>query len=228
MTPEELDEMLTQTLEDNRLSRGEKKALRERIEEAGPDPHQLAVYRSAAFDAARRAMPSGEARTVLDWLDAVVRLMVPDPDDTGAAQAAALFSPDDHCPRQIGDLFDHARESADVCVFAITDDRIRDAIERAHDRGVAVRILSDNDKSNDPGSDVDYLANRGIPVRLDRSDYHMHHKFAVFDGRCLLTGSYNWTRTAALENEENLVLTTDPRLVRPFIQTFEKLWDEVG
>ena len=38
----------------------------------------------------------------------------------------------------------------------------------------------------------------GIPVAFDASEHHMHHKFAIFDGRTLLSGSYNWTRSAAI------------------------------
>jgi phosphatidylserine/phosphatidylglycerophosphate/cardiolipin synthase-like enzyme len=52
----------------------------------------------------------------------------------------------------------------------------------------------------------------------------MHHKFAVFDARTLLTGSYNWTRSAAEDNRENVLVVDDPRLVRPFVETFEELW----
>ena len=55
----------------------------------------------------------------------------------------------------------------------------------------------------------------------------MHHKYAVFDRRCLLTGSYNWTRSAAKNNEENFIITYDPRLVSEFLAAFEELWDEL-
>jgi phosphatidylserine/phosphatidylglycerophosphate/cardiolipin synthase-like enzyme len=71
---------------------------------------------------------------------------------------------------------------------------------------------------------VEQLVAAGIAVRTDRTEHHMHHKFALFDGGLLLTGSYNWTRSAALHNEENFVLTTEPKLVRPFGQLFEGLW----
>jgi phosphatidylserine/phosphatidylglycerophosphate/cardiolipin synthase-like enzyme len=52
----------------------------------------------------------------------------------------------------------------------------------------------------------------------------MHHKFAVFDRRSVLTGSYNWTRSAFRANQENTILTEDPTLVRLFEGEFERLW----
>jgi phosphatidylserine/phosphatidylglycerophosphate/cardiolipin synthase-like enzyme len=94
----------------------------------------------------------------------------------------------------------------------------------AHRRGVAVRILSDDDKSEDRGSDVETFMRAGIPTRTDSTDAHMHHKFAIFDGEILLTGSYNWTRSAERANQENVVLSEDPRLLRDFQGCFDRLW----
>jgi cardiolipin hydrolase len=54
----------------------------------------------------------------------------------------------------------------------------------------------------------------------------MHHKFAIFDRTYLVTGSYNWTRSAASYNEENIVVSDDRRLVSAFSGTFEKLWEK--
>ena len=67
----------------------------------------------------------------------------------------------------------------------------------------------------------------GVPVRVDRTDAHMHHKFAVFDRELLLTGSYNWTRSAANQNYENIIVTDDARLATTFANVFEQYWDEL-
>jgi phosphatidylserine/phosphatidylglycerophosphate/cardiolipin synthase-like enzyme len=91
-------------------------------------------------------------------------------------------------------------------------------------RGIAVRVITDNEKAYDTGSDVLQLANAGIPVLVDDSPYFMHHKFAIFDGEVVLTGSYNWTRGAADNNEENLILSNDRRLLSAFKGEFERLW----
>lgn len=87
-----------------------------------------------------------------------------------------------------------------------------------------MRVLSDNDKRFDEGSDIDRLRRAGIAVRLDDGPEHMHHKFALFDGRLLANGSFNWTRSATERNEENLVVTDDADLVAGFARRFEALW----
>ena len=55
----------------------------------------------------------------------------------------------------------------------------------------------------------------------------MHNKYALFDNRRLLTGSYNWTRSAAKCNEENFIITSDAKLVKAFSCAFEQLWNKL-
>ncbi len=56
----------------------------------------------------------------------------------------------------------------------------------------------------------------------------MHHKFALFDGRSLLNGSYNWTRSAFTQNEENVVVGSDLRLIDIFQAQFDKMRADFG
>ena len=161
---------------------------------------------------------------VLIWLEDVNKLLLPPTTDGSELWSEALFSHDDSCVRRIARLLDTARHAVDLCVFTITDDRIAGAILDAHRRGVALRVISDNDKTHDPGSDIGRLRRAGAPVRLDRTPHHMHHKFALFDRGTLLTGNYNWTRSAAECNSENLLVSNDRRLVSAFAKEFERLW----
>lgn len=55
----------------------------------------------------------------------------------------------------------------------------------------------------------------------------MHHKFAVFDETIVLSGSYNWTRSAAEDNDENIIVTNEQKIVRAFRIQFEKLWPQM-
>ena len=116
------------------------------------------------------------------------------------------------------------RRSADLCVFTITDDRITRALLDCHRRGLKLRLITDNDKAFDLGSDIERIAAAGVAVKVDRTPFHMHHKFAIFDGGAVLTGSYNWTVGAAKNNEENLVVSNDRRLLTAFTGEFDRLW----
>lgn len=52
----------------------------------------------------------------------------------------------------------------------------------------------------------------------------MHHKFAIIDQEVLINGSFNWTRNAITANNENVLITNHPDLVKPYKGEFDKLW----
>ena len=222
MNDAQMDEILLDTLENRRLSRSERRALKQVVAEAGLDKRALERFRRRAFAAADAAATGGRPTgNILDWLEDTVRALLP---RTGSTRAESFFSPGETCLRTIVSCIGAARRNIDVCVFTITDNRICDALVSAHKRGVAMRVISDDDKSSDRGSDLHTLDRAGIDTRFDASEAHMHHKFAIFDRKTLISGSYNWTRSAARVNQENILLTDDGRLVADFQGCFDGLW----
>jgi len=139
----------------------------------------------------------------------------------------AFFSPGEDCLNAIIQAIEDAGKTIKICVFTISDDRISDAIVQAHQRGVNIRIITDNNKLHDAGSDIRELAARGLDVRIDKTRSHMHHKFAIFDETRVLTGSYNWTRSAAMHNHENILVTDNLSIVKDYSREFEKLWESM-
>jgi cardiolipin hydrolase len=231
MTPQEFAALLDRTLEDARLSRNERRSVADAAAAAGDEPTR-AQFRKLAFEKAAAALGGPPAQPVLGWLDDVLRALEPKAGPSTAPAvgeaAEAHFSPGDDCWRRLVSVLGSAKRTLDVCVFTITDDRITAAILGAHRRGVAVRVLTDNEKAADLGSDVEQLRRAGVPLRIDDSPFHMHHKFALVDGALLLNGSFNWTRSASVNNEENFVITGDARLVTAFSRVFEQLWQKFG
>jgi len=229
MQDHDVREKLRASLRDGQLDRTERDEFRSWLEASSVDGQKRAVYQSMAFDLAREAMETKSVPhySALNWLEKIVKLLTPLVSAVPQANVAeACFTPQHDGAARIVRLFGEAKKSVDVCVFTITDDRITTAMLAAHRRGVRIRVITDNEKSFDPGSDIERLIQSGLAVRQDHTEFHMHHKFAVFDQRLLLTGSYNWTRSAALHNEENFVLTSDVKLIRAFAQLFEELWEQ--
>ncbi len=229
MKPHELLEHLAATLDDRRLSRSERRALHATLREAPLTARERGVVEAGVVDAAAEAMHDPRDRQVLRWLADVLGALRADSEQGQERRASrAWFGPDDPLADLLVSLLASARQSIDAAVFTITDDRIHDALVDAHRRGVLVRILSDDDKASDPGSDIWRLGRAGVEVRTDHSPSWMHHKFAVLDQATLLNGSYNWTRAGANENRENFLLTADPLLVRSYRRKFDQLWREFG
>jgi phosphatidylserine/phosphatidylglycerophosphate/cardiolipin synthase-like enzyme len=228
---EALREQLEASLADVRLSDDEKRALTETLRAARLPEEGLRQLRNQAFELVRQHLQEADPsdpQALVRWLEGVVRALDVSRGAGGSYRAQAWFSPGDDCLKAITGQLRACRQRADICVFTLSDDRISAEVLAAHRRGVAVRLITDNEKAFDRGSDVIALRDAGVPVRVDQSAAHMHHKFALFDQRWLLNGSYNWTRAAATENEENLVLCNDPALLRQFAQAFDALWEQLA
>lgn len=218
----ELEAVLKNSLQDFKLDQDEKAVFQSLAKRITDD--QLRFIRNKAFELSRPSIRAGgdEAIKVLTWLERVVK-SIQAPAPKALIQPEAHFSPGSSCRDRIIKLINAAKKSIDICVFTISDNKITGPILDAHHRGIQVTIISDNDKSNDRGSDIYHLLDKGVNVLLDQSQYHMHHKFAIFDNRILLNGSFNWTRSATEVNEENILISAEPALVSKFARQFEKL-----
>jgi phosphatidylserine/phosphatidylglycerophosphate/cardiolipin synthase-like enzyme len=74
---------------------------------------------------------------------------------------------------------------------------------------------------------VTFLANQGIPVRLNSHYAIMHNKYMVIDGQSVQTGSFNYTAGANKRNAENVILLKDvPDMANKYLTDFEKLYSE--
>jgi phosphatidylserine/phosphatidylglycerophosphate/cardiolipin synthase-like enzyme len=223
------DAFLDRALDDGWISREEKRELGELLEDHSPDERRVTQLRAALFDSIIDDVDDEDTQGLIRALEVAVKAIARyDGKRADKAHSESLFFPSRDSLHRLLAILREAERSMDICLFTITDNRVVEVIESALSRGVKVRILSDNDKAEDRGSDIDRLRKLGAPVRLDRSEHHMHHKFAVLDNQTLLTGSYNWTRSAADKNRENILVTTDLDAVRAYAREFDKIWSQLG
>lgn len=201
----------------------DKQTLKKLIRAKNPSNHELNVLRSQLFELAQQG--SAEKVKLVNWLEEVNKCLLPKAAEKKTAENRCYFSPGDDCENAIVSAIRNARSTVKICVFTISENVISEEIIAAHKRGISVSIITDNDKLNDKGSDIRWLANEKIRVRIDEASSHMHHKFCIVDKEVLLTGSYNWTKSAADRNQENLLVTEDPKMVKAYLGEFEKLWD---
>ena len=216
-----LETALATSLEDFSISRSERKELKPLLAAAQGDKTEQAKIRQLAFRMATKAMEEIGEVTAMDWLEGIIKLLY---SHEMKVKASAYFSPGEDCLHRIRRLIGEAQSTLDICVFTITDNRIVQKLEEAMRRGVKIRVISDDMKSEDLGSDMERLENMGIDCLYDKTSAHMHHKFAIADSSILLTGSYNWTRAASTENNENILVSNNGKLVNSFQNQFEKLW----
>lgn len=217
----DLSAELIVTLEDHFLSRSERKSLVKIIDHELSSGSSADHIRAMVFRIASEKITTENQQFVLEWTRDVINLL----QAKSVSSSEAFFSPGEACRSAIIKTIDEAESQLRICVFTISDDLITKAIVKAFKRNVDVRIITDNDKSFDHGSDIDLLAKAGLKVRMDMSSNHMHHKFMVADTRYVITGSYNWTSSAARFNHENIILSTEAGLISAFLNEFDRLWN---
>ena len=221
---EELIKYLHESIDNEVLSKSERKSLKVLLSENNLNRDDLNFLRSKVFEiAVAKATPSNY-KFILEWIRNTTNSLLPSQDEE---HSTAFFSPGEACRETIIHQIQHAVRHMHICVFTISDDAISSAILVAHQKGILIRIITDNDKAEDLGSDIERIARSGVSVRIDRSSNHMHHKFMVTDDTHLITGSYNWTLSAAKYNHENILLTSEPSVVKSFLKQFEQLWSQM-
>jgi cardiolipin hydrolase len=221
---ESLEAAFRQSFADKFFSKAERDALRQQFVAARLDQRNRDVLRSKLYEMARAVSQDKDVTFAFEWLEAATRVLEDKVEQPKQSGSVVHFSPGDACLNAIISQIAAAKKALDVCVFTISDDRITDALVERHKSRVKVRILTDNEKLMDIGSDIERLVKAGIPVKVDRTEHHMHHKYAVVDGVSVVTGSYNWTRSAAQFNQENIMITTEQAVVQSYLREFEKMW----
>ncbi len=223
MTMQLIETTLRESFADGRLSKQEKSELTSVLADVADDHELLNFARNKAFDIVCEQEGQENYHAAIKWLEKVIRAI-----DSVRVQdvlpSRVCFSPGSECRDNIIGLIRSAKSNIDICVFTISDDRISKEIAQAFHRDIQVRVITDNDKVYDRGSDIHYLAELGVPVRVDISSSHMHHKFAIFDRRTLVNGSFNWTRSASQYNEENIVISYEAELLTRFANLFSDMW----
>lgn len=220
---EEILDALEQSIDDFVLSKFEKKILEAKLSTKKFGTKEIESLRNSVYLIANEKCTNSNQSKLVKWMhDAYLILSL---NTNNSFYCNTYFSPGYDCLNTINKHIQNCQSNLNICVFTISDDRIRSEIVDALHRGVEVRIISDDDKMNDRGSDINYLSQHGAHIRIDNSPHHMHHKFAIFDDKIVLSGSYNWTRSAAEYNHENIIETNNMDALHNFSSEFERLWD---
>lgn len=122
-----------------------------------------------------------------------------------------------------------AELSIDMAAYVLSDARVIEALTAAAERDVAVRLYFDKSQFSQHGLRVDapieaLLAHPNVAAKVKADGVLMHLKAYVVDGRVLRTGSGNFSRPGLAEQDNDLVLISDPVAVRAFERDFEEIW----
>ena len=146
---------------------------------------------------------------------AAIRLVPASSITTGAA-IATCFAPEENCNAFAVDAVNGAEREILVSAYSLTmGSGIPEALARAAERGVNVRLIADRTTPSGRNAGVDVIVRAGASVWIDGGVRIAHAKAMVIDGKVTLVGSMNWSKGAAL-NSEDLNLVVSPEVAETY------------
>lgn len=126
------------------------------------------------------------------------------------------------------ELVSSSKSSIQISVAWFTNKELMGRLIDKIAEGVNVEIIISDDVNNKRLSPKEFLIKGGnLMILNSRSGKFLHEKFAVFDSKTLISGSYNWTYSAEYHNHESLIITDDSTLIKQFEIRFKNLKEEV-
>ena len=141
------------------------------------------------------------------------------------ADTDVYFSPSMQCEKQIIKNIEKSRKTIDIAVYSINNKDIVRALQQADKRGVKLRILTDRLQASNKYSLVCDIYQSGLNIKVHNHHKIEHNKFAIFDKKTVVTGSYNWTEAASKKNSENcLFIKGERETLKDYQKRFDRLW----
>jgi len=151
----------------------------------------------------------------------------------GSSTVESYFSPTDLTTSHIISSISSADYTCFVSMFTLTHNDIGDALIAAHNNGVDVKVINENESY--PGAEFTNLQNAGIEiVSHETVAFDFHHKYAVIDAGysssdpLVITGSHNWTNSAEDEYDENTLIIHDEIIAGQYLEEFTQRWNELN
>ena len=141
---------------------------------------------------------------------------------------AYIFTEEEKVSDAVVKAIGRTRSTLDVALYNLQIPAAADALLKARDRGVKVRVILDYDHVYPKaGHEMQELIDAGMDVRMMKGrggSGSMHCKYALFDGTLLETGSANWSLSAENASYENMMFLSDRHILAGYQADFEWMW----
>jgi phosphatidylserine/phosphatidylglycerophosphate/cardiolipin synthase-like enzyme len=137
-------------------------------------------------------------------------------------QVENYFSPVDKVMDKLVSYVQGAQKSIRFMIFTYTDTNLANAMIARNQAGVDTEGVIE-DRGASEGAMVPLFCAK-VPVKVDGNKYTMHHKIIVIDESTVITGSFNFTKSADQENDDNVLVIHNSDLARLYLQEFDRVW----
>ncbi|PJJ60749.1 phospholipase D-like domain-containing protein [Hymenobacter chitinivorans] len=140
----------------------------------------------------------------------------------------AVYLPNGAIADTIARYINKATQTLDIAIYNWNSATILNAVNAAQARGVAVRVLFENDNTN--------VSIQGLSASIPRvgrstTQNIMHNKFVIIDAEStnpnvpwVWTGSTNWTPAQLSTDRNNAIAIQDQALARVYTMEMNEMW----
>ena len=148
----------------------------------------------------------------------------PNQDAMTAEVLGVYFTPPANAAAAIVKAIDDSEREVLVQAYGFTHNAIAQALIRAHQRGVEVRVLLDRKSQSSNRYVMEVLSDAQIELRQDDKHAIAHNKVMVIDRAIVITGSFNFTNSASTRNAENFLVLKSADLAEKYSQQWQHHW----
>jgi phosphatidylserine/phosphatidylglycerophosphate/cardiolipin synthase-like enzyme len=144
---------------------------------------------------------------------------------TTAQVLGVYFTPPRGAAQAIVNAIDASQHQVLVQAYSFTHNAIAQALVRARQRGVDVKVLMDEKSDNSNRYVIGVLSAGQVSMREDGKHAIAHNKVIVIDDEIVVTGSFNFTNAAEQRNAENFLILKSSDLARQYKNNWQNHWE---
>jgi phosphatidylserine/phosphatidylglycerophosphate/cardiolipin synthase-like enzyme len=122
----------------------------------------------------------------------------------------------------ITDYIDKAEFSVKIAMYNFDSSTLFDALLRAKDRNVEVKIVGDDEELNSPG--YQKLIKYGFNLKAGNSSGIQHNKFILIDDEIVITGTGNYTHSGFYRNDNHFIFFKNSQLWKRYDFEFNQMY----
>lgn len=139
----------------------------------------------------------------------------------GGVEVANYFSPRDKVMDKLVALVGAAQRSVRFLAFTYTHPALVQVMIERRQAGVNVQGIIES-RGVSQGMLVPLYCHN-VPVQTDGNRYTMHHKVIIIDEYIVITGSYNFTKSADDSNDENVLIIAKRALAARYLEEYARI-----
>jgi phosphatidylserine/phosphatidylglycerophosphate/cardiolipin synthase-like enzyme len=141
-----------------------------------------------------------------------------------------LYSRSTDVPSEIIEEIQKSRNFVYVAMYTLTQEDLVNALIAAKLRGLDVKVILDYGQSliDSEKPQVAKLKKYNIETKIPFRDSGIMHIKLLITDTAYVSGSFNWTNSAATVNDEVVEIGTTTSIHDEFLNIFKKLWEKTN